>query len=478
MGTHTLHRIIHVWIDSAGKLQVSIDEIEEHIERVRGDKAEFKDARFSYEVPYAGTFRGTLSDWNIIDGKWEQGGTTTPSILTRYTGGPLPTMVPTPTPAPAMPPVALDNLKPALDRELAPVLEHGLLSPQSGGGLVIGVLDHGQRKILAYGAARPDSIFEIGSVTKPFTGLLLAQMVVQKTVTLDEPVRLLLPADWVAKPEGPEITLLDLATHCAGLPNEAYEYVKSNPPDYFHDFGVPQLRDFLAHRGLAKPSGTGCAYSDLGFELLGYALSLRAGVPYSRLVAIEIIDPLGMKDTEVTLSPEQRTRLIQGYNGEFHPVDWWDWDSDVLDGSGLLKSTAADLLIFLDANLHPEKYAVGAAPNSPAATLPDAFTIAHQLRIQAQGEGEAMDWGVDRSGNYRHAGASTGHNSYAAFNPTEDQAIVVLYNRMDWNSSDPITFPWRIAENVRELMSGRPSIPLDVLSSDERASLNRPTRSH
>jgi CubicO group peptidase (beta-lactamase class C family) len=108
-------------------------------------------------------------------------------------------------------------------------------------------------------------------------------MVVQKKVRLEEPVRSLLPAGWVSKPEDPEVTLLDLATHCAGFPNEAYEYYKSNPPDPNHDFGVPQLRDFLARRGLAKPATTRCSYSDLGFELLGYALSLRAGFPIHNL---------------------------------------------------------------------------------------------------------------------------------------------------------------------------------------------------
>jgi Beta-lactamase len=179
-----------------------------------------------------------------------------------------------------------------------------------------------------------------------------------------------------------------------------------------------------------------------------------------------------MKDTGVGIPPDERARLIQGHNGTFDPVGWWNWDSNVLDGSGLLKSTAADLLIYLDANLHPEKYAAGSPPNSPAATLPAAIAIAHALHVDAQsGAAGALDWAVDQSGNYWHGGASTGHNSYAEFNPQKDRAIVVLYNRMDWQSTDPIRFPQRVAENVRELMSGKPSIPLDILSDDERIAL-------
>ena len=84
--------------------------------------------------------------------------------------------------------------------------------------MTIGIVVHGKRKIFSYGGVKPDSVFEIGSITKTFTGLVLAQMVEQKTVRLDEPVRELLPKGTVAQPAGKEITLLDLSTHRSGLP--------------------------------------------------------------------------------------------------------------------------------------------------------------------------------------------------------------------------------------------------------------------
>ena len=71
---------------------------------------------------------------------------------------------------------------------------------------------------MSFGAAKPDSIFEIGSITKTFTGLLLAQMAEQKKVQMNEPVRELLPAGTIAKPAGAEITLVDLAAQRSGLP--------------------------------------------------------------------------------------------------------------------------------------------------------------------------------------------------------------------------------------------------------------------
>ena len=225
-----LRLALHVNTDTAGKLSVTLDSLDQNAMGLQGSNAVLKGDSFSFEIPsVSGTYTGTLDgDGKNIRGTWSQG-VPLPLVFTRQNGGPVPTAMPTPTPAPAMPPVALDNLKPVLDRELAPVLDHGLLSKPSGGGLVIGVMDHGQRRIFAYGTAKPDSIFEIGSITKTFTGLVLAQMVVQKKVTLDTPIRTLLPAGVVAKPEGTEITLVDLATQHSGLPRMPDNFKPQNP---------------------------------------------------------------------------------------------------------------------------------------------------------------------------------------------------------------------------------------------------------
>jgi serine-type D-Ala-D-Ala carboxypeptidase/endopeptidase len=216
----SLRLVVHVTADSASKLTVAMDSIDQGTAGTPGTGV-MEGNHFTCEVPsWHVHYSGALSsDRNTITGEFKQQSLALPLILERVAGNAIPTVVAAqPTPAPAMPPVALDNLKAVLDRELAPVLDHGVLSKDTGGGLVIGVLDHGRRRIFTYGTARADSIFEIGSITKTFTGLVLAQMVAQKKVTLDESVRELLPAGFVAKPVGPEITLLDLATHHSGLP--------------------------------------------------------------------------------------------------------------------------------------------------------------------------------------------------------------------------------------------------------------------
>jgi CubicO group peptidase (beta-lactamase class C family) len=101
--------------------------------------------------------------------------------------------VPVPNYDPALAPVTAADLQSVLDRDLAEALKSGELAPGTGAGVSIAVVEHGVRRVFSYGAAKQDSIFEIGSITKTFTGLVLSQMVEQGKVKFDEPVRELLP---------------------------------------------------------------------------------------------------------------------------------------------------------------------------------------------------------------------------------------------------------------------------------------------
>ena len=476
-GGGSLRLGLHVKADPAGKLSVTLDSLDQHAMGLSGSDAMLKGSNFNFQIPsVSGTYTGTLDDdGKNIRGSWSQGGGPMPLVFARQNGGPAPTAMPTPTPAPAMPPVTLDNLKPILDREMAPVLEHGLLSKASGGGLVIGVMDHGNRQIFAYGTAKPDSIFEIGSITKTFTGLVLAQMVVQKKLTLDTPIRTLLPAGVVAKPEGAEITLVDLATQHSGLPRMPDNFKLQNLVNPYVDYHAAQLQEFIARHGVAKPADAAFLYSNLGFGLLGYGLSMRAGVSYEQLLSTEVTGPLHMSDTGVELSPAQRSRLIQGYDRNFDPTGPWDFD--VFAGAGAIKSTAADMLTYLDGNLHPDKYAAGAAADSPAATLPAAVALDHQVRAKAGSESKiALAWGVNPKGAYAHEGGTGGYSSLAAFYPAQDRALIVLYNRCD-NADLGSATSWSSASRKisTELMTGKPSIPLDFISEVERLALVPPT---
>lgn len=416
------------------------------------------------------SFDATLSsDGQKMSGTWTEG-VPAPLEFTRQPGrgSPARTFEPTPIPAPAISPVALTDLKPILDREMRPVVENGLLRKTLGGGVVVGVLDHGQRRIFSYGSAQPDSIFEIASITKTFTGLALAQMVAQSKVALDAPVRSLLPGLSIAPSTGTEITLLDLATHYSGLPSDPGNLWPFNPQNPYASYDSARLLEFIRSRGLTKPNDTAYMYCNLGYGLLGYALAQRAGVSYEQLIRTQITEPLHLDDTVVTLSPEQRKRLLQGYDSDFNRASTWDFG--VLDGEGALKSTASDLLTYLDANLHPEKYAAEAPPGTPRATLPAATAIDHQLRGDADpGDKIALAWFFHEQPRYfSHDGKSGGYNSRVAFYPEKDRAIVVLYNRDHLSPAGLSQLVNRISDNVDELMSGHPTTRIDFVYQDER----------
>ncbi|MBV9772264.1 MAG: beta-lactamase family protein [Bryobacterales bacterium] len=350
----------------------------------------------------------------------------------------------------ALAPVAARDLQSVMNHDLRQQLTTGELAPGTGAGLAIGVLKHGERRVFTYGAAKPDSLFEIGSISKTFTGLILARMIVEGEVRLDEPLRELLPAGTVAKPAGDEITLLDLATHHSGLPPMPGNFHPADPSDPFADYGPQQLYAYLKAHGVAKPEDATFVYSSLGVGLLGQVLADRAGRSYSDQLREEITAPLGLTDTVLKLSDEQNRRFLQGYDDKHHPVQAVDWNG-TLAGAGAIFSTAGDMLTYLEANLHPEKY--------PA--LSTAVVFSHRLRENIGGGQQiALTWAytVD-PGTYWHNGATSGFTSHAYFDPPSDAAVVVLMNR----GPSVLLTPDTIANHIQLRLAGKPAISLDTV---------------
>jgi serine-type D-Ala-D-Ala carboxypeptidase/endopeptidase len=157
-----------------------------------------------------------------------------------------------------------------MNRDIAPMLRRlDLAAADGGAGIVIGVSEHGVRRVMTYGAAKPDSLFEIGSITKTFTGLLLAQMAVQREAGPSRSRPRLLPPGVASAPKGFEITLLDLATHHSGLPG-----MPDNPPpgDLREKFTELSRRRSLRFHQAArrrKVDAREILYSNLGFTVLG-----------------------------------------------------------------------------------------------------------------------------------------------------------------------------------------------------------------
>lgn len=348
---------------------------------------------------------------------------------------------------PALPPVDVAKLPAVLDQDFRPLLsQNGILARGTGGGLAIGVYEHGMRRVMTYGTALPDSLFETGSIGKTFTALLLARMVEKGSVRFDEPLRLLLPEDTVEKPVGEEIRLIDLATHHSGLPPMPNNlHPEDDAAQQYADYHAADLYAYLSNRGVHKRKDAPYDYSNLGFAVLGKALAHRAGLSYAELVQREVIAPLGLRDTVISPLIEQRSRFIQGYNEDHHPAQ--PFDLDVFNSAGGFRSTAGDLLTYLVAHLHPE--ATGLAP---------ALEDSHKLRADATpADRIALAWFYHpQDGTYWHDGATPGFTSAALFNLQQDYAIAVLLN-----SGPSVTDTLKsIAQHIRQRLLGRPAISL------------------
>ena len=326
------------------------------------------------------------------------------------------------------------------------------LALAEGDGIVAGITRNGERQVFALGAASPDSIFQIGSITKTFTGLALASMAAQGKVRLDEPVRELLLKATAVRPQGGEITLLDLATHRSGLPSIPLNLRRNGRPNPGADYRTPDFYQWLEKRGFGKPGGATFRYSNAGFGLLGEALSARAGMPYPELVRSLVTAPLEMSDTVLTPREEQRERVIRAFDAKHRPAK--PWELDALAGAGAIYSTAADMLTYLEANLNAEGR---------------AFAESHGLRGEiGRGMQIALAWLYDtEDGVYWHNGAISGYTAHAFFHPKGRYAAVVLVN----NGIGGMPYADLISRYLRDGLAGAPTVSMASVAVPESGGL-------
>ena len=328
--------------------------------------------------------------------------------------------------AQAAPASAPPSLLPS-DAEIRKILVDRIDVQHQSVGIVVGVIGPEGRRVIAYGSlekgdARPlngDTVFEIGSATKVFTSLLLADMVQRKQVALDDPVAKYLPPT-VKMPErnGRSITLVDLSTHTSGLPRVPGNMNPKDPGNPYMDYSVEQLYQFLSSYQLTRDIGSTYEYSNLGGGLLGHVLARRAGTDYEALVESRICGPLGMKSTAITLAPEMKARLAVGHNAALEPVK--NWDLPTLAGAGALRSTANDLLSFLAANLGYSK-----SPLEPAM----AAMLKTRRPTGQAGLEIAMGWHIFTGKEIAwHNGGTGGYRSFIGFDPKTRIGVVALSN--------------------------------------------------
>ena len=318
------------------------------------------------------------------------------------------------------------------DDEIRQILVNRIDEQKRSVGIVVGVVEPGGRRVVAHGQLATDNpadvdgntVFEIGSITKVFTAILLADLAGEGALELETPVqRLLGPDVTVPTRNDAEITLLHLTTHSSGLPRMPNNFRPADAGNPYADYTVAQLHEFLASHELQRDIGAEVEYSNLGTGLLGHALAVSQETDYESLVSERLLEPLGMSDTSIALSPSQRERLAIGHSVQLRPVA--NWDLPTLAGAGALRSTVNDMLTFAEANL-----GLGESP------LREEMAETHQSRrdFSAPGMRIGLGW-VIRGGHGRelhwHNGGTGGNRSFLGFDLESRTGVVVLSNSGD-----------------------------------------------
>jgi CubicO group peptidase (beta-lactamase class C family) len=331
-----------------------------------------------------------------------------------------------PPPAPSTPPA--QSVFPS-DADIQGIIDDRVVTYHDSVGLVVGVVEPAGRRVLARGPAQVgnddtvdgDTIYEIGSITKVFTGLLLADMARRGAVAMTDPVAKYLPADSkLPQRGGRSITLIDLATHMSGLPKTLSNVAVTDFNNPNVDMTESQFLQSAQAFELTRDIGSAYEYSNAGYVLLALALADAGKSDYETLLRSRIFAPLHMKDTRLTFSQEEKDRTARGYDEHLNPVQ--RPSAPGLPGSDGMRSTANDLLNFLAAAIGLDR-----TPLAPA--MADMIKVRRPTQYlelkTAIGWHVATLHGVDI---VWHNGQTPGFRSFIGYAPQLRAGVVVLSN--------------------------------------------------
>lgn len=400
-----------------------------------------------------------------------------PALLPASAPATVPALVPVLVPALVLTLVlALCGVAPALaglpGQAAVNHVVHPYVSAKGFRGLVVGLIGPDGRATFGYGTTkgkrgkRPDgaTVFDIGSLTKTVTGILLAQAVMEGKIAITDPIWRYLPqraagttgtggaaeqaagttrprgAAGETPPDGPfrAVTFLDLATHSSGLPERPDNMPGQDQKNPLAGYSREKLLDYAGRIKLQGPPGGDYFYSNAGAALAGLLLEDIHGRDYETLAVDTLFRPLGMSDTRVSLTEDMARRLAQGHDADGDPTP--NWEVRGLEGAGALRSTADDLLTYAAANL-------GLAP-SP---LLPAMKLSHLARKHVAATPEmflGLFWNVfnfDGREYLLHAGRAGGYFALLILSPADMRGVVVLANaaqdltRLGWDLMETMT---------------------------------------
>lgn len=296
--------------------------------------------------------------------------------------------------------------------------------------IIIGVLDEKGKHYYSYGhisdknkiAPKKYTLYEIGSVSKTFTGLALAKAVVDGNLSLSDPLKDHIPGTVTFTPfDDQDIQLLHLANHHSGLPRMPDNMPYSDPENPFSDYTAAHMWEFLGDHTLRRAPNSQYEYSNYAMGMLGHILAEKKGMDYDGLIESEICAPMKMVDTKEKLNADQLLRVSPGHRGSRQVINW---DFAALAGAGAIRSSASELLTYL---MYQMEF-------KTAPGLTEAIRLSHKATASTGKDSEdsvALGWHIKHGEDTRliwHNGQTAGYHSFLGFDKENKRGIVVLSN--------------------------------------------------
>lgn len=328
--------------------------------------------------------------------------------------------------------------------------------------IIVGIVDANGRQIIAEGKLSdndlrlPDSntIYEIGSITKVFTSLSLAQMSLKNQLNINDPISKFLPKT-VKTPirNGKEISLLSLSTHRSGMPRFPYNTDPKNLDEPYADYSVNQLYEYVSHFEPPFDIDSKWRYSNVSYGVLGTILTLVAQKNFETLITEEICKPLNLNNTVISLTAKQKENLAIGHAETGTPVGLTELGA--IEAGGALRSNVTDLLTFAEENM-----------GLITTDLYPAMQLTHVLQAKKDGNDTytTMGWTLDNNNGQNFLfkdGGMPGYCTFLGIDKKNKIGVVVLSNSNNSvsdigrhildaaNKIEPYKYPWKLLDTLR-----------------------------
>lgn len=323
-------------------------------------------------------------------------------------------------------------------------------------GIVVALIDGENVEYFSYGTADSktgrkvdeNSIFEIGSISKTFTGIMIADEIVNGKMKTSDPLSKYLPETVkVPTKNGREVTINDVATHSSSLPRMPDNFKPTNLNNPYADYTIEMAYEFISGVEIDREIGKKYEYSNLALGMLGHTLELQYNKSYEAVMVDKIANTLGMDNTRVVFTPNMKKHLAKGHNnGE----EVENWDLPALVGAGGIRSSAVDMVKYIQANMGVLK--------SP---LYDAMQFSHKKAYENEDQKFEIGftWHFDNDGAIvQHGGATGGYRAFAGFVKGTHKGVVVLTNSTEGIGRIGL----KLLDDTTELKMPKKSIAADL----------------